>query len=169
MDRLRKVVRWVDTFTKWQGYFLGFFVLALMFITLFDITARQFNMFTGWAFDVEWFIHVLLMVVAMGYALLKGAHVRLDLMTTGLSPWAQELFLAISYTFFVIPLLAFFAWAGWDYTVTALVEKEITLIGWTALIWPIKSLITIGCVFMLFQCFAELTRSIYFLIKREKL
>ena len=122
-----------------------------------------------WAFDVEWFTYAFILMLAMGYAVLKGQHVRIDLATVRYSPWTQELIMAISYAVIVIPLMVSIAILSWDFAWKAMEIGEITLIAWYAPIWPVKWFIFIGCILMLPQCFAELTRHIYFLIKKERL
>lgn len=166
---LRKVVRAVDTFSLWQGYFLAFFVVFLICITLYDIIGRQFGQFTMWAFDVEWFTYAFIMMLAMGYAVLKGQHVRIDLLTIRYPPRLQELIMALSYVVIIIPLIVFIAVYSWKFAWSAMLIGELTLIAWYAPIWPVKWFIFIGCIIMLPQCFVELTRHIYFLTKGERL
>lgn len=166
---LRKVLRAVDTFSLWQGYFLAVFVVGLIGITLYDIIGRQFGQFTMWAFDIEWWTYAFIMMLAMGYAVLKRQHVRIDLATVRYSPRTQELIMAFSYAVIIIPFMVFIAVYSWKFAWYAMEIGEITLIAWYAPIWPIKWFIFIGCILMLPQCFAELTRHIYFLTKGERL
>jgi len=166
---LRKVVKGIDTFSLWLGNFVAFFVVFLIAITIYDITFRQFGLFTMWAFDVEWFTYAFILMLAMGYSTYTRQHVRIDLITVRFSPWFQELIMALSYILIIIPLMVFIAIYGWHFAYKAYLIKEITLVAWGAPIWPIKFFIFIGCVLMLPQCFAELTRHIYFLVKKETL
>lgn len=169
METLRKVLRGVDTFSLWQGYILAGFVLFLIGITLYDIVGRQFGQFTMWAFDIEWFTYAFIMMLALGYAVLKGQHVRIDLLTMRYSPRTQELILALSYAVVIIPLIVFIGVYSWKFAWAAMLINELTLIAWYAPIWPIKFFIVAGCILMLPQCFAEMTRHTYFVIKGEKL
>lgn len=169
MEKLRRVLRWVNTFTKWQGYLLAPFCLSLIAITIWDITAREFGLFSAWAFDIEWFHYGFIMMVAMGYAVLREQHVRVDLVTTRFSPRTQALLMALSYLVFVIPLMVFVAIYAWHFAMYSKGMNEVTLTPWACELWPIKFAIFIGICLMLPQCFAELIRHIYFVIKREKL
>lgn len=169
MEKLRGVLRGVDTFTKWQGYLLVPLVPALVGITIYDITARQLGMFTAWAFDVEWFIYGSLLMLAMGYTALKDQHVRIDLLTTRFSPRVQAALMAFSYAVFVIPLMVMLGIYAFDFALEAKTIGEMTLMAWASPLWPVKSFIFLGVCFLLPQCFAELIRNIYFVIKKEKL
>jgi len=126
-------------------------------------------MFTAWAFDCEWFTFALILMLSMGYAVLKRQHVNIDLVTTHYSPWAQELMMVISYSLFTIPLTVFIAVWGWAFALRSLEVGEMTLVAWQAPIWPIKFFLPIGCILLLPQCFAELIRHTYFVIKKERL
>ena len=130
MDTFRRVLKWVDTFSLWQGYFLAFFVIFLIAITLYDIIFRQFGVFTMWAFDVEWFTYAFILMLAMGYAVLKGQHVRIDLATVRYSAWTQEFIMALSYAVIIIPLMVFIAVLSWDFAWQAMAIGETTLIAW---------------------------------------
>ena len=122
-----------------------------------------------WAFDVEWFTYAFILMLAMGYSTMKKQHVRIDLATVRFSPWMQEFIMAFSYAVIIIPLMVFIAIYSWTFAWKAMLINELTLVAWYAPIWPIKFFIFIGCMLMLPQCFAELTRHIYFLIKKESL
>jgi len=169
MDTVRRILRGVDTFTRWQGYFLAVFVIFLIAITLYDIIFRQFGIFTMWAFDVEWFTYALILMLAMGYSVLVGQHVRIDILTEFFPLRVREGILAASFAIIIIPLMAFNAILGWEFAWKAMAINELTLIAWYAPIWPIKWFITIGCVIMLPQCFAELFRHTYFVFKKERI
>jgi len=169
MNKLRKILAGVDTFTKWQGYVMAPFCVTLILITLYDITGRRLGLFTAWAFDTEWFHYGFLMMLTMGYAVLKDQHVRVDLVTTRFSPRTQAILMAVSYLFFVIPFMILIVIYSWDFGMHAREVGEISLTAWAGPLWPIKMSIFIGICLMLPQCFAEAIRNIYAAIKREKL
>ena len=169
MEKLRRAVRGVDTFTKWQGYCLAPFMLTLIATVWIDIILRETGGVTMWAFDIEWFHYGLMLMLAMGYAVLRDQHVRVDLITTRFSPWTQAVLMALSYAVFIIPLMILVAIYGWDFAMHARDIGETTVTYWHAPLWPIKLFIFIGICLMLPQCFAELIRNIYFVVKRETL
>lgn len=169
MKTFRRILSWVDHFSQWQGYFVGILCVALIGMVLYDITARQFGVFTGEAFDIEWFLYSATLMLALGYGVLKGTHVRIDWITTRYSPWAQELIMAISWGLIVIPFMVFVAVFAWKFVMIAFTMSETTTTAWHVLLWPVKLLIFAGIVLMLPQTFVELIRSIYFVIKNEKL
>ncbi len=169
MKTLRNVLSWIDKSSNWTGHFFAFFVIFLIGITLYDIIGRQFGQFTMWAFDIEWFTYGFIQMGAMAYAVLKGQHVRIDLLTMRYSPRTQELLLAISFGLFLIPLMIFVGIFAWKFAWAAMLINEKTLVAWRAPIWPIKWFIFMGCVLILPQSFAELIRHLYFAIKGEKL
>ena len=169
MGKLGKVLRWVDTFTKWQGYIVSALCLTLIGSTIFDITARQFGLYTDMIFDLEWFQYAALLMLPLGYAVLRGAHVRVDIVTERFSPRTQAIIMAGSYLVFVIPVVILIAKYGWDFAMMAYDRHETTTTAWHGMLWPVKSLIFVGAILMLPQCFVELIRNTIFAIKKVKL
>jgi TRAP-type mannitol/chloroaromatic compound transport system permease small subunit len=159
----------VDTFTRWQGYILAYLIFTLIFITMADITGRQAGYVTMWAFDVEWFHNGALLMLAMGYAVFRDQHVRIDILTSRWSSRTQSIMMAISFGIIIIPVMIFIAINAWDFALHSLSLQEETVMAWHAPLWPIKSCIFVGICLMLPQCFTELIRHIYFIIKKEKL
>jgi len=169
METLRRVLKGIDTFTRYQGYALVPFCLLLIVITMYDIVGRQLGIFTAWAFDSEWFLYGFLMMMGMGYASLQGQHVRVDLAGSKLSPRMQSLFLVISFGVFVIPVLIIVGIDSWNFAMRAKKIGENVVSAWDFPLWPVKFSIFAGCCLMLPHSVAELIRHIYFVIRKEKL
>ena len=169
MEKLGRVLRWVDTFTKWQGYLLAPLCLSLIALTLWHIIGRQLGVFTAWAFDLEWYTNGYLLMLCMGYALLKGQHVRIDIVTTRYPPRIQALLMVVSYLVFVITPMVLVARYAWDWAMFSRSVGEITVTGWAGPMWLIKVSVFAGICLMLPQCFAELIRHTIFVFKKEKL
>lgn len=167
--KLEKVLRYIDAFTKWQGYIISFLCITLIGITMVDIVGRQLGFYTAWAFDLEWFQYSALLMLALGYGVLRQAHVRIDLVTSRFSPRVQSFLIAFSYLAFVIPFTILIAKYAWDFGMISKVTNETTLTAWHGALWPIKFLIFIGFCLMIPQCFAELIRHTIFVFKKEKL
>ena len=136
---------------------------------IFDIVARQFGMITDWGFDIEWFQYAFILMAALGYAVLKDQHVRIDLMTTRYPPRVQAALMAFSYAFFVLPLMILVAMTSWEWASWSRSVGEVTERPWYGPLWPIKYFIFTGIMLMLPQVFAQLTRNIVFVIKKVKL
>ena len=122
-----------------------------------------------WAFDVEWFTYAFILMLGMAYAVLTDQHVRIDLATVIYPYWLREGIMVFSYAVIIIPFMAFIAKLSWTFAWSAMAIDERTLIAWYAPIWPIKWFIFVGCVSMLPQCFAELIRHCYALVRKEQL
>ena len=169
MKILRRVVRWIDILTIWQRNILAPLCVTLILITLWDIIGRQLGLYTAWAFDVEWYHFAFLLMLAMGYTTLKGAQVRVDLITTRYPRRLQEILMTINYLFFVIPFMVVVAIYAWTFAMHSREMNEMTLTAWVCPLWPIKLSIFIGIVSMLPQSFAQLIRHGYFVIKQVEL
>ncbi|MBA7562667.1 hypothetical protein ES708_04320 [subsurface metagenome] len=169
MHILGKILRGIDAFTKLQGYIFAPLCITLIVMVLFDISARQFGLIIYWGYDIEWFQYAYILMLSLGYAVLKDQHVRIDLITTRYSPRVQAVLMAFSYAVFVIPLMIIIAINAWEFSMFAKGINEVTQRPWYCPLWPIKFAVFVGVVLMLPQCFAELTRNIIFVIKKVKL
>ena len=169
MKTLSRVLKWIDIFTEWHSYILSVPVVALIVMIVFDITARQFGLFTTFLFDMQWFIFAGLLTLSMGYAALKGTHVRIDWIVTKFPPRTQEVIIAISWALIVLPSLGFLGRYAWDFFITALQDKETTVTVWHVIVWPVKMFIFAGVILMVPPTIAALIRSVHRIIKGQEL
>ena len=169
MGKLGRILKGVDTFTKWQGYLLAPLCTTLIIIVVIDITLRELGQPIGWAWDIEWFHWAFLMTFAMGYSVLKEQHVRIDLLTTRFSPRTQAALIAFSYGVVVIPFMVMVAIYAWDFVGRSIRVEEVLYTTWTWRVWPIKAALLGGIFLMMPQCIAALIRNVYFAVKGERL
>lgn len=86
--QLGRVYSWalaLETFVTRVGQVVAWIALALIVIILFDVITRRFNMqIPGFGStklqELEWHIHGILFLMCLGYAYLKNAHVRIELL-----------------------------------------------------------------------------------------
>ncbi len=169
MEELRRVLRWIDTSSQWQANVFAAACLTLIGITLADIIGRQFGQYTTQLFDIEWFHLAFLLMVGLGYSLLIGSYVRVDLLSNRYSPWAQHLLKFLGFSLLGIPITVLFAIYAWDFAMTSWAMKELTMSAAKIPVYPIKLFIFAGFVLSLPQLTAEVIRHFYFIIKKEEL
>ncbi len=165
MKKLGKVLRAIDIFTKWVGYCLAPFVVILTLLVVYDISTRQVGWYTAPIFDIEWFLNGAFMTLALGYALLVGKHVRVDVLSAHYPSRVQAALSILVYIVLAIPFLTLVVIEAWDFSMFAKNMHELTVTGWEFPMWIPKFFTCLGPALLLPQCFAELIRSIFILIK----
>ncbi len=122
----------IDLFSKWVGNIVCWITIPLIFAMVFEVFARKlFIAPTMWAYDMSRFLYGALFMLGAGYALSKGVHIRADFlyMTIG---FVQESIMRNE--------------RGMD-------------TAWMPYLWPIKSCLLIGIIFLLIQGISELLKS----------
>jgi TRAP-type mannitol/chloroaromatic compound transport system permease small subunit len=70
------------------------------------------------------YMHAIVFMVAAGYTLLHGGHVRCDIFYAAASPRRQALVDLIGVAIFLLPTCALIAWAAWPYVAQAWAVRE---------------------------------------------
>jgi TRAP-type mannitol/chloroaromatic compound transport system permease small subunit len=153
----------IDTFSEWTGKAVAWLILPLVFGLTYEGVARYlFNAPTMWAFDLSYMLYGSLFMLGAHYTLLKGAHIRTDMLWDKFSPRTKGRIDAIAYVFFFFPamILLFYAsvdeaWASWR--MGELSEQT----AWRPALWPFKAVVPLTALLLLVQGVSELLKSVY--------
>ena len=153
----------IDKWSKWTGNVVCWISMPLMFAMVYEVLARKlFLAPTMWAYDMSRFFYGALFMLGAGYALSKGVHIRADFLYRNFKVKTQGLIDFWLYLLFYFPgLLAFF------YMTTIFVTESIQRgekgmdTAWMPYMWPIKSCLWFGILFLLIQGISELFKSYY--------
>lgn len=110
------LVRGINRFSDWTGRFVSWFVLAIVLITFVVVVMRYvFN--TGSVFMQEsvLYFHNYVIMLGAAYALLKGAHVRVDIFYRPMSDRKKAWVDLMGFLFLLLPTCAFIFYIAWDY------------------------------------------------------
>ena len=118
MVRLVKISNAIDRLLTRIAKVAGWAAVALMAITVFDVITRRFFVLGSTKLqELEWHFHTILFMFALGYAYIKDAHVRIDLVRERLSERAQWWLELLGCLFFLIPyclLVTYFSYDFWE-------------------------------------------------------
>ena len=138
-DGIDRLLTWVARIAAWAG-------VILIATTIFDVVTRRFLVLGSTKLqEFEWHMHVVLFGFLIGYAYLKDAHVRIDLLRERLSERTQWWIELLGCTFFLLPYAALVVYFSTDFAVRSFEIGEISASA-TGLThrWIIKSVIPIG-------------------------
>lgn len=147
------------------GRAAGWLMPALVLTIVADVVLRHwFSSGSTRLQEAEWHLHGALFLFTLGYALLRGAHVRIEPLHDRLSPrgkaWVELLGLSSA----LLPWCAAMLWFGADYAVRALLTGEASPSpGGLPMRWIVKSTLVIGIALLALVGLARLIGAAVFL------
>ena len=153
----------IDKWSKWTGNIVCWITMPLMFAMVYEVLARKlFLAPTMWAYDMSRFFYGALFMLGAGYALSKGVHIRADFLYRNFKVKTQGLIDFWLYLLFYFPgLLAFFYMTS-IFVIESIQRGEKGMdTAWMPYMWPIKSCLWFGILFLLIQGISELFKSYY--------
>lgn len=159
-EPIRLFVRFVDRLNLWVGRFAMslFFVLAAILLTS-TLSRLFFGAPVNWALEMSQFVLSAYYLLGGAYTLQREGHVRMDLFYSRLPPKRRagiDAFTAL----FVMFYLGVMIWGGVSSTNYAITYGQTNYSAWAPVLWPIKTIMTIGIVLMLLQFIANFFRDI---------
>ncbi len=159
-------VRIVDTVNLWVGRIAMQLLFVLGAILLWSTFSRlAFNAPVNWALEMSQFLLSAYYLLGGAYALQHNAHVRMDLFYSRFTPQRRAALDAFT-LLFVLFYLGVLFYGGWSSTSYALEYGQKNYSAWGPVLWPIKTVMTIGIFLMLLQTISSLFKNIGMAIGR---
>ena len=164
---MAKTIVRIDKFSKRTGNIVCWITIPLILGMVYEVLARKFFLApTIWAYDISRFLYGALFMLGAGYALSKGVHIRADFLYRNFKIKTQGIVDFTLYVLFYFPgLLVFF------YMTTGFLQESIMRgergmdTTWMPYMWPIKTCLWFGIIFLLVQGVSELLKSYYAMTK----
>jgi TRAP-type mannitol/chloroaromatic compound transport system permease small subunit len=150
----------IDQLNTWTARIFGATILIVTFAVLYEVVARGlFGQATIWANETTVYLSAVAYLLGGGYALLKRAHVRIDLIYDAFGTRAKMWADLISFVCFTIYVGAL-VWIGTEMAWTSFQQSEGTGTPWNPAIWPVKMAIPIAGLLLLLQGIVNLLRDL---------
>lgn len=146
MERLIRISDGIDRLLTWIARVAAWAGVGLIATTIFDVVTRRFLVLGSTKLqEFEWHMHVVLFGFLIGFAYLKDAHVRIDLVRERLSERTQWWIELLGCLVFLLPYCALVIYYSYDFALRSYLTDEISASA-TGLThrWIIKSVIPIG-------------------------
>lgn len=152
-------MRFVDGLNSWIGRIVGWVMVFIMFVTVYDIIGRRlFNAPLPWAFDVSTQLFGLHFMITAAYTLLHDEHVSINIFKDRLSPRNQARLDILSFVIFFFPFMIVLFIYGWEFASRSWATRE-TSWGVTALpVYYIKTVIPATAVLLMLQAVCRIIR-----------
>lgn len=153
---IRLFVKYVDALNYWVGRFAMNLIFLMAACLLYSTFSRvAFGVPVNWVLEMSQFILSAYYLLGGAYAMQESAHVRMDLFYDRMSARRRALTDVIT-ILFVIFYLGVMVAGGISATNYAIVYQQKNYTAWAPLMWPIKSIMTIGIFLLLLQCISNL-------------
>ncbi len=171
------VIRTIDSITELSSYLFLLLIIPLIFANVIEVFARYvLRDPTIWALDVTTMSYAALFMLGSALALLKGAHVRTDLLWEGFSDRTKGMIDSIAFLFLFLPTMAVLFYISVDDFMYSISINERGSSGaWTPALWPLRGIIPLSAALLFMQGVSELMKSLWawrtgvFLTKHEKI
>ncbi|NNG03954.1 MAG: TRAP transporter small permease subunit [Inquilinus sp.] len=140
---------------------------VLVLVVCYDVVTRYFGVPKPFGLnstqiqESEYWLHAFLIVLTIGYAYLRQAHVRIDLLRDGRPRRIKYIIEICGILLFLMPYSALGLWLSWPYAVTSFLQGEVSKsqIGMTD-IWILKGSLVLLFVLMGLAAVSQLIKSV---------
>ena len=164
---MAKAIVSIDKFNKIIGNIVCWITIPLILGMVYEVLARKlFLAPTIWAYDMSRFLYGALFMLGAGYALSKGVHIRADFLYRNFKTKTQGKIDFWLYLLFYFPGLIVFLYMTTIFVQESIMRNERGMdTTWMPYMWPIKSCLWFGIIFLLVQGVSELFKSYYAMTK----
>ena len=157
------IIRILDRINKEWGIFIGYGVLVIMLITVYEVFMRYvLNNPTIWAHETASMLLGVYLILGGGYTFIRGAfprHIKMDVIFTRYSPRTKAIVELIGLlTFFLYVGVLF--WLSTKGMLRSIAIDEHTMSVWRPPIWPVKICIPVGTAMFLIMGVVKFTRNL---------
>lgn len=164
MQALLKFSRAVDWLNTQVGKYVIWLILASTVISGVNAVVRKaFSISSNAYLEVQWYLFAAAFLLAAGYTLLNGEHVKIDVISSRLSKRGQIWIDVIGFTFFLTPVCIAILWYGTPFFLQGYRSGEMSSNAEGLIRWPVYIMIPIGFTLLLLQGWSELIKRIAFL------
>ena len=158
---MAKTITSIDKFSKWVGNIVCWILMPLILAMTYEVIMRKlFLAPTIWAYDISRFLYGALFMLGAAYALSRGVHIRADFLYRNFKVKNQGLIDFWLYILFYFPGLFVFFYMTVGYVGESIKRGERGMdTTWMPYMWPIKTCLLIGILFLLIQGVSELLKS----------
>lgn len=148
----------IDTLNEYIGRSVAWLVLGMMAVTGLVVVLRYgFSIGSIALQESVMYLHGLVFMLGIPYALKHDAHVRVDVLYGRLDQRGRDLVNLAGHLLFLLPLAGFVLWVSWDYTGRAWAIREGSAeVGGIEAVFLLKTLIPVLGGLLCLQALAEI-------------
>ncbi len=161
LQKLLQISRIIDTINEWIGRLTYWLVLFMVLVGVWNVVGRYLgrwlgqNLTSNALIEIQWYLFDLVFLLGAAYALKHNEHVRVDLFYKGWNRKRKALANLIGTLLFLIPFSVMVIYYSWGTIINSWKIGEISPDPGGLPRYPIKSMIIVGFVLLIFQGISE--------------
>jgi TRAP-type mannitol/chloroaromatic compound transport system permease small subunit len=171
------VIRTIDRFTDASRYLLVLLLIPLILANVVEVFCRYvLRDPTIWALDITTMSYAAVFMLGAALALLKGAHVRTDILWEAFSDRVKGMIDSLAFLLFFLPtMVVLFFISIDDFLYSLSIDERASSGAWTPVLWPLRGVIPLTAFMLFLQGISELMKSLWawrtgaFLSRHEKI
>lgn len=149
------------------GELVAYWSVIAVIVYYYEVIVRYvFNSPTNWAHEGMFLMFGMQYLIAGGFVLREGGHVRVDVLYNYLPKRGKailDVFTSVFFFIFVFTLM----YTGWTFFRDSYAVNEVSISEWGIQYWPIKLALSLGALLLLIQGVAQLIKDIAVAIKPD--
>lgn len=163
MQALLKLSRGIDWLNTQVGKYVIWLILGSTVISGVNAVVRKaLNISSNAYLEVQWYLFAASFLLAAGYTLLQGEHVKVDVVSSRFSKRTQIWIDVFGYIVFLTPMCMAVLWYGIPFFTRALASGEMSSNAGGLVRWPVYLMMPLGFALLLLQGASELIKRIAF-------
>jgi len=161
---LLKLSQLIDWLNERVGKGAFWLVLIMTLISSGNATYRFiFNDSSNGMLEIQWYLFAAVFLLCSPYTLQKNEHVRIDVLSSKLSPRGLAVIDIIGTLFFLLPMVIAVMWLSLPLVAESYKIHEYSANAGGLIRWPVKILLPIGFALLALQGISEMIKRIAFL------
>ena len=166
MQKLLNIAKVIDAINEWIGRFAYWIILLMIFIGVWNVVGRYVGRFLGYTLtsnaliEIQWYLFDIVFFLGAAYTLKHNGHVRVDVFYKDLSLKQKALVDFIGTFIFLIPFCLVIIYYSWDNVINSWNFLETSPDPGGLARYPIKSMIIVSSISLIFQGISEAIKSL---------
>jgi len=161
MGPLLAISRAIDWINSTIGKTVFWLVLFAVLVSAVNAVVRYaFNMSSNAWLELQWYFFGAIFLLCSGYTLLRNEHIRIDVVSSRLSPKTRNWIEIVGGVFFLLPMSIGIMWLSWPIFMNAIVSGEQSSNAGGLIRWPARLMIPIGFFLLSLQGVSELIKRV---------
>lgn len=154
----------IDRLNTMVGKSVYWLILGAVLVSAGNATVRYvFNESSNAWLEIQWYLFSAVFLLTSGYTLLRNEHIRIDVMTSGLSQRGHAWIDLLGGLFFLLPTTILILWLSIPIFMDSFLSGEMSSDAGGLIRWPVKILIPLGFALLALQAVSEIIKRAAFL------
>jgi TRAP-type mannitol/chloroaromatic compound transport system permease small subunit len=161
MNRLLAISRAIDALNRRVGQTAMWLILVMVLVSAVNALVRYavHESSNAWL-ELQWYLFAAVFLLCAGYTLLQNEHIRIDVVSSRLSPRARLWIDILGTLFFLLPMAIFICWLSWPIFMNAWNSGEMSSNAGGLVRWPARLLVPAGFFLLALQGVSELIKRV---------